>query len=368
MICKICGKEFDTSRGLGGHISQYHHITRQEYYDLYQKQPADGICVVCGKSTSWDRTKYKETCSVSCAAKNPARQAKIKKTNLAKYGVDNVYKIQSVKQHSIEAIKQGKRNYKCLCCGKETGIKKFCSQICKDIYKQSGGSYNNRNQAKQTCIEQFNGKMNSGAWPTRRNKIEQFEIEHNCTSTKKLIQKYGQAWRVLNLPKIMINKQNSAIDNKYLPIIEKFAYNYHISAHSSVEDIIYQDIKSFYNGIIMTNTRKIIHPLELDIYLPDLRLAIEFNGTYWHSTSQKADKNYHLNKSLLCRNKHIRLIHLYEFEPYSEQIDLIKQLILGIDKFPSNDFNKNNLIDTIPTPEIIYDDGKNIIYGAGKLY
>ena len=32
-----------------------------------------------------------------------------------------------------------------------------------------------------------------------------------------------------------------------------------------------------------------------------------------------------------------------------------------------NDFNKNNLLDTIPKSEIIYNDGYYTIYGAGKL-
>jgi len=40
-------------------------------------------------------------------------------------------------------------------------------------------------------------------------------------------------------------------------------------------------------------TRKIIPPQELDFYLPSKNLAIEFNGTYWHSTLNIKDKKYH---------------------------------------------------------------------------
>lgn len=210
--------------------------------------------------------------------------------------------------------------------------------------------------------------MNNGVWHTRHSKIAQFEKEHNCTSIKKLLTKYGQAWKVLNLPKIMINKQNSAISNEYIPLIENFAIKYKLSSHSSVEDVIISDIKSVYSGPILHNTRRVITPLELDVYLPDLNLAIEYNGTYWHSSKCNKDEYYHLNKSLLCREKGIRLIHLYEFEPYALQIELIKHLILGNDKFPKNDFNKNNLISIIPKPEIIFNENSCIIYGAGKLY
>lgn len=166
MICKICGKEMEKQHTWFKHKMRY-----KDYYDKYLKQSNDGICVVCGKPTSWDRTYYKNTCSVQCAARNPDRQHKIKQTNINRYGVENVYQIDVIKQHSIEAIKQQKRNYKCLYCGKDCSIKKFCSSDCRIKYAENGGSYNNRTKAKQTCIQQFDGKMNSGAWQTRRNHI-----------------------------------------------------------------------------------------------------------------------------------------------------------------------------------------------------
>lgn len=254
--CKICGELMEKQ-----HTWFKHKIKYKDYYDKYLKTAFDGVCVVCGKSTSWDRINYKHTCSVQCAARNPERQEKIKNTNLQRHGVENTYQIPEVKQHSIEAIKDQKRNYKCLFCGKDTGVKKFCSEECRINYKNLGNSYNNREQAKQTCIEQFDGRMNTGAWKTRHKNIEQFEKEHNCTSTKKLCNMYGQAWRVLNLPKIMINKQNSAVSNDYLPIIQKFALKYGLTSRSSVEDVIIKDIKAVYNGNIIHNTRKIIKPL-----------------------------------------------------------------------------------------------------------
>lgn len=101
--------------------------------------------------------------------------------------------------------------------------------------------------------------------------------------------------------------------------------------------------------------------------MPDLQLGIEYNGTRWHSIEMGTPKDYHLDKSLLCRNKGIRLIHIYEFEDIEKQKQLLKDLILGIDNYPKNDFNRNNLIDTIPNAEVIYKDDNYTIYGAGKL-
>ena len=78
-------------------------------------------------------------------------------------------------------------------------------------------------------------------------------------------------------------------------------------------------------------------------------------------------KDYHLSKSLLCRKKSIRLIHIYESESFKEQTELAINLLNGIDNYVKNDFNKNNLIDAIPEPEIVYQSKHYTVYGAGKL-
>lgn len=62
------------------------------------------------------------------------------------------------------------------------------------------------------------------------------------------------------------------------------------------------------------------------------------------------------------------MIHIYEFEDLDEQIELLRSLILGKDMYSKEDFNKNNLIDNIPEPEIVYQDSRYTVYGAGKLY
>ena len=59
---------------------------------------------------------------------------------------------------------------------------------------------------------------------------------------------------------------------------------------------------------------------------------------------------------------------IFEFEDFEEQKRLLKDLILGKDNYNSNDFNKNNFIEQIPKPIIVYKDKKYTVYGAGKLY
>ena len=83
-------------------------------------------------------------------------------------------------------------------------------------------------------------------------------------------------------------------------------------AYNKMEEEIKEFIKSL-NINIIENSKQIISPLELDIFIPSHNLAIEFDGLYWHSEVYK-DKNYHLNKTELCQNKNIRLIHIFEDE------------------------------------------------------
>jgi len=87
-------------------------------------------------------------------------------------------------------------------------------------------------------------------------------------------------------------------------------------------------IQKIFKGKILSNDRSILkNRKELDIYLPDLKLAFEFNGLYWHSekgSKGKCDRNYHKNKLEECHNKGIRLIQIWE----NEWTDLKKKKII----------------------------------------
>lgn len=56
-----------------------------------------------------------------------------------------------------------------------------------------------------------------------------------------------------------------------------------------------------------------ILPLELDIYIPDLKIGFEYNGNYWHSSSNGIKQMYHKNKSNMFLQKGINVIHLWEY-------------------------------------------------------
>jgi len=55
--------------------------------------------------------------------------------------------------------------------------------------------------------------------------------------------------------------------------------------------------------------------LEIDIYIPYKKIAFEFDGLYWHSELKSNDPvNNHLQKTNLCKEKGIQLIHIFEDE------------------------------------------------------
>lgn len=64
---------------------------------------------------------------------------------------------------------------------------------------------------------------------------------------------------------------------------------------------------------VLTNTRSVLPgSYELDIYVPDLQIAFEYNGLYWHSEKQGKDKTYHHSKWKMCKDLGIRLISIWE--------------------------------------------------------
>lgn len=72
----------------------------------------------------------------------------------------------------------------------------------------------------------------------------------------------------------------------------------------------------------------------LDFYIPEKKIAIEYDGIYWHSN---IDKNYHLDRTLKCQEQGIKLYHIFSNEWMLESKRYIWQSLLR------NKFNQNNI-------------------------
>ena len=93
------------------------------------------------------------------------------------------------------------------------------------------------------------------------------------------------------------------------------------------------------NNIIKLNYG-ILKNKELDIFLPDYNIAIEYNGLYWHSEKFKSN-NYHQNKTNECLSKNIRLIHIFENE-WIYNKELVKSRLIHILQKTKNKINARN--------------------------
>ena len=68
------------------------------------------------------------------------------------------------------------------------------------------------------------------------------------------------------------------------------------------------------NATVLTNNRSLISPYELDVYIPEKKVAVEYNGLFWHSEVAGKDKNYHREKYMACRAEGVQLFTIWEDE------------------------------------------------------
>ena len=142
---------------------------------------------------------------------------------------------------------------------------------------------------------------------------------------------------------------------------------------SKYEDDIADYISTFYSGELVRNFRDTISPYELDLYYPEKKIAVEFNGDYWHSEDFKS-KDYHYNKFKKCFESNIILVNIFESSWNSKKEDILsylKDLFNGI----SNNLsvvNINLMNNNYPIPSMKLDLSKYIedyyIFRSKRVY
>ena len=221
-------------------------------------------------------------------------------------------------------------------------------KITKSI-KYNDPHYNNLEKRKKTNLERYNVE----------NPFQSKELMKNAYNKKYGVDYPSQIHlsdRTLN---IIANEQNYrdyiqslSVESRNVSFVTSdlgISYShFYVLRHSyNCEDLIkLNNISNIENDIIQllkhlnieykVHNHDIISPLELDFYIPCKNLALECNGTFWHSTAIRENKNYHYNKSKLCEEKGIRLIHIWEYEWYNErQRPILENIIknaLGINE------------------------------------
>lgn len=80
---------------------------------------------------------------------------------------------------------------------------------------------------------------------------------------------------------------------------------------------------------MLENDRKVLGGKELDIYIPDRKLAFEYDGLYWHCDDGECNTKKHLVKTEGCEAKGIHLVHIFENE-WKEKQDIVKSRIRNL--------------------------------------
>jgi hypothetical protein len=154
----------------------------------------------------------------------------------------------------------------------------------------------------------------------------------------------------------IINYRDKLI--KSIPLCPRCAKSFTTSKYESE---IAEYISTFYSGDLIRNSREIISPLELDLYYPNKKIAIEFNGDYFHSDNYKS-ADYHLNKYLLCRSKDILLVSIFEtfWNNRKDEVKLyLKDLFSNVEN--SLSFSDDQMNNNYPSPLLHNKEYVNIV-------
>ena len=299
-------------------------------------------------------TGFQRFCSAKCAQSNSQTKQTIANVNQSKYG-GHPRQTDDVKQKQIQ-----------------TNIERYG-------VSQPLMSEHIRNKAKQTSLEKYGTEYyqqsETGKKAVTNTNLDKYGVEYPFNSIEiqqkirtQILNKYGvQSTSQLDWVK---EKQLAKIKDRYQDIdtyecinnpdwlfdqhhtqsktLTEIAFSLGLKDEKSISNKLTkfnipillnanrrslgeQQVSSFlteYNIEHNVNDRVILHPKELDIYIPDHKLGIEYCGLYWHSDKFK-HSNYHRLKYEECKSNNIRLITLYEDE-WTSNPELIKLKILSI--------------------------------------
>lgn len=294
--CAVCAKKRNvTSQKISKEVlSTMGCVNTNDYINVSTKN-LRWSCSSCGGIfiTSYASQRLGRHLCPSCVITETVRPHKNSESTLLSFGVLN----------PEEYLDTHTNNLRCLCvtCGQEyittlSTLKKSTKQCKKCTYELIAS----KTKLPLSVVSTFN-VLN----PEEYINIKEKNMKTYCDKCESV---YTTSIDVIG------NKYNS----------KHFCPSCSISISSQELEVV-EFLQSFYKGTIETNTRNVIPPLELDIYLPDLKLAIELNGVYWHSSKHK-ERNYHKSKFLACKEKGIKLLQFWDIT-WNKKKDIIKSML-----------------------------------------
>jgi len=333
VICSSCNKETKF-------------ISFNKGYNKYCSKK----CVMSDKELIKKRNKKsKKTNIEKYGVDNPMKsdiiKNKVKKTNIEKYGVDNPMKSDiiknKVKKTNIEKYGEGcyLRTDEFKIKSKKANIEKYGSDhhmkngdIINKIIKNNITKWGVDNYSK---TDEFKSKMDK--YYNSPSFEENIEKQRSIRNKKEVnfYSSYNKKYKLVKIENNIlfficpdckecytISKQLYYLRNKNNNVCCTICNNTDGRNTSYKEKELLSYIKEIYDGNIIENYRD---KYEIDVYLPDLKIGLEFNGIWFHSENFK-NKDYHINKTIHFKNKEISIFHIWE-DDWDYKQDIIKSMI-----------------------------------------
>lgn len=333
---EFINSKFSTKEELYNFISKKENkICKYGKYPSYTRDKT--IFEFCGNSNICACSKQELMTSLDKVYSDENKIEKIvdkrSKTNIRKYGVDNVSKLEKIKNKI-----------------KKTNIEKG-NHVCSF----------HRNDVK----EKININLkNSGIEHQKQLNFSKLAKEYYFSEAK---------FKELSLTKSPL-EISEFLNLDYTTVLNRYKkFNILVPKSTYEEEIINFLNENNINFIL--NDRKILSPKELDFYIPDYNIAIEFNGEYFHS-SKFVSNDYHFEKYNQCLKKGIQLISIFQSE-WNTNKEKIKNKILYITKKSKKGiYARKTIVKKISNKEAIsfldkyhiQGGTKNIIKSYGSYY
>lgn len=265
------------------------------------------------------KEKIKETCKEKYGVEHPMQNKEVferaENTFIEKYGIRNPFMSEEIKKKS-----------------RETNLKKLgveypsqSQEVIKKRIENSIKKYGTEHPVQNSDVRK---KINRTYFNTTYDSFERFKDEVIPLFTKEEF--IGAGYKnIYNWKCVKCGTEfKHWVYSGKVPCCSKC----HPINDSKPQREVYEFVKSIYEGEIIYNDYKTFDKhskggFELDIYVPDKKVAIEFNGDYWH---RNKPKNYHYNKFKACEEKGIRLIQIWEHkwnDPIKRKV--LENIIIG---------------------------------------
>ena len=263
------------------------------------------ICTKCGKESIRTGQSLRNGKGISC------RCCVDKTDNLVGQTFGRLTVIERVENN-----KDGQAMWKCVCgCGKEVVV--------------SGKNLKNGNTKSCGCLKKehryddISGKRYGYLEVLSLAYIEDKKVYwnclcHNCGNEKIVRGESMKNGKIISCGCLTPSHNGSQVENEIKEFVEELM---NMKRTETTFSLVENEIGNYVNnlGHETTKDKTILDGKEIDIYIPELKLGIEYNGSPFHASVNAAFSNnkpmgYHRDKFLLAKEKGIHLISIFDVD------------------------------------------------------